>query len=133
MIPDFLENGYLPPGIYRAQLDEIEGRFGVASEIRRAQFQSIQWLIPLCVEAGIARLVLNGSYVSDILEPNDVDCILLQGPAYNEQSNAAAQLEEGLPFLSIQIVQDAAFEYLTRTFFGTDRGGAPKGLVEVAL
>src|ERR1044071_5108561 len=110
MIPDFLENGYLPPGIHAASLDEVKLRFGQSSEIRRAQFQSIEWLIPICRDAGISRLVLNGSYVTDISEPNDVDCILLQGPAYNEYTTTAARLEEGLPFLSVQIVRLCIFD-----------------------
>lgn len=47
MIPAFEANGYLPPGIHRATLDEIEARFGTESELRRAQFESLAWLIEL--------------------------------------------------------------------------------------
>jgi hypothetical protein len=35
MIPPFNENGYLPPGIHLASLDEIAERFGRQSEMRR--------------------------------------------------------------------------------------------------
>ena len=40
MIPPFNENGYLPPGIHKASLEEIAERFGRQSEIRRAQMES---------------------------------------------------------------------------------------------
>ena len=37
MIPDFDENGYLPPGIHKATLDEISERFGQESALRKAE------------------------------------------------------------------------------------------------
>ena len=89
VIPDFDENGYLPPGIHRATLDEVIARFGHGSRERREQAESLEWLLPLCARAGIVRLILNGSYVTDELDPKDVDCVLLQGPAYEEASEAA--------------------------------------------
>ncbi len=77
MIPAFYDNGYLPPGIHLATLDEIRDRFGLESEVRRAQMESLVWLVDLARSAGIRRIVVNGSFVTDILEPNDVDCVLL--------------------------------------------------------
>jgi len=132
MIPDFDERGYLPQGIHRAAIAEVLARFGETSELRRAQAESLQWLIPLCKPAGILRLIINGSFVTDVAEPNDVDCVLLLGPAYNEYSEAAANLERGLPFLSLQIVRQVRFDELVH-FFGTDRGRHGKGIVEIIL
>jgi hypothetical protein len=37
----FEDNGYLPPGIHPAALDDIENRFGRESELRRVQMESI--------------------------------------------------------------------------------------------
>jgi hypothetical protein len=133
MIPDFNDDGYLPAGIHAASIEDVVARFGVVSELRRAQAQSLRWLLPLCRDAGIRRLILNGSFVTDVDEPNDVDCVLLQGDGYNPSSVAASELEQGLPFLSLQIVRSAAFDFLVATFFGTDRAGRPKGVVEVNL
>jgi len=133
LIPDLNENGYLPPGIHPAALGEVVERFGAGSEVRIAQAQSLQWLLPLCHAAGIERLVINGSFVTDVPEPNDVDCVLLQGPGYNDLSQPAAELRQGLPFLSLQIVRQAAFDYLAKSFFALDRSGLTKGIVEVIL
>jgi len=53
MIADFDERGYLPPGVHYADLPEVLTRFGVMSEIRRSQGESLEWLITLCKTAGI--------------------------------------------------------------------------------
>ena len=47
MIPPFEDSGYLPPGIHRATLAEIEKRFGQSSELRRVQMDSIRWMVDL--------------------------------------------------------------------------------------
>ena len=77
MIPEFNDVGYLPPGVHVASLDEIAARFGHESEIRQAQMDSIRWLVEMAKKAGVERLILNGSFVTDVFEPNDVDCALL--------------------------------------------------------
>jgi len=132
-LPLFNDIGYLPPGVHRASLAEVIERFGRPSPIRREQAQSIEWLLPVCRAAGIARLIINGSFVTSDPQPNDVDCVLLQGRGYDELSIAAAELEQGLPFLSLQIVRQEAFDHLVDAFFATDRYGAPKGIVEIPL
>jgi hypothetical protein len=45
MIPDCNNDGYLPPGIHEATLEEIETRFGRQSELRQVQMQSVRWLV----------------------------------------------------------------------------------------
>ena len=133
MIPEFDERGYLPPGIHVASLEEVIERFGVQSEVRQAQAESLQWLMPLCNEAGIIRLLINGSFVTDGEEPNDVDCLLLQGPTYRSRSLSARQLRRGLPFLELKIVGQVDFDYFSKTVFASDREFVVKGVVEVTL
>lgn len=87
----------------------------------------------MCRRAGIIRLILNGSFVTARREPRDVDCLVLAGPAFERNSDAALALEFGLPYLFIQIIETKAdLEYFLRVF-GYDRAGEPKGLVEVIL
>ncbi len=52
MIPDLDENGYLPPGIHGATMEEVAERFGCQSESRRAQMESLRWLVDLAARAG---------------------------------------------------------------------------------
>jgi len=133
MIPDFDDLGNLPRGIYLASLDEIAERFSWQSEPRQAQMESLRWLVPLAKQAGITRLVINGSFVTDNPEPNDVDCVLLMADAYPYDADADAEIEAGLPFLDIHVVDQDGFDAYVGKMFGTDRYFNPKGMVEVTL
>ena len=131
MIPDFTDTGYLPPGVYPATLDEIAARFGLQSEIRRAEMESIRWLVDLARSAGVSRIILNGSFVTDIMEPNDVDCVLLIESEFPTDAASAAELNSGLPFLEIKLVGIEDFNIYVNRVFASDRQGIPKGMVEI--
>jgi hypothetical protein len=131
MIPPFNEHGYLPPGIHPATLDDVAARFGGGSEVRRVQIESLRWLVDLARRAGIDRLVINGSFVTDVSEPNDVDCVLLLGVGFPRDQEAEAELIAGLPFLELSLVNQADFDLLVDQFFATDRLSVGKGLIEV--
>jgi hypothetical protein len=133
MIPDFDEQGYLPAGVHLASLDEIEARFGRQSEVRRVQMESLRWLVQLAKKAGVRRLVVNGSFVTERLEPNDVDCALLTGLDYPCDRDADQEILGGLPFLEIALIDEEDFDYLVNVVFATDRQYTSKGLVEVLL
>lgn len=133
MIPPFDDNGYLPPGIHLATLDEVEARFGREPELRRVQMQSVRWLVEIARRTGVLRLVLNGSFATDADEPNDVDCVLLLGPDSTRDATAEAELLEGLPFLQIDLVEQADFDIMVEVLFASDRKSVPKGMVEVRL
>jgi hypothetical protein len=130
MIPAFNENGYLPPGIHPATLEEIAERFGQESELRRDQMESLHWLVDLARRAGVRRLIINGSFVTDTFEPNDVDCILVVVPGYRRDSKAAEELERGLPFLDIDLVEPEGLDELVE-IFARNRDWMPKGMIEV--
>ncbi len=131
MIPPLNDRGYLPPPVHPATLDEIEERFGSESEVRRVQMQSIRWLVDLAGKAGIERIVLNGSFVTDVYEPNDVDCALLVGQDFPKDASAARELDDGLPFLDIAIIEQEDFAKLVEDFFARDRYFVAKGMVEI--
>ena len=121
----------MPPGVHPGTLDEVEARFGCESELRRVQMESVRWLVDLARRAGAARLIINGSFVTDVLEPNDVDCVLLIGAGFPRDKAAETELLTGVPFLEIDLVNQADFELLVEKFFATDRQSVPKGMVEV--
>lgn len=133
MIPSFNAFGCLPPGVHPATLDEIDARFGRLSELRRVQMESVRWMVDLAVRAGVARVVLNGSFVTDIMEPNDVDCVLLVRPGYAADPAIEEELESGLPFLDIAIVGQTDFDRFVARIFAADRHGVLKGMIEVIL
>jgi hypothetical protein len=131
MIPDCNDDGYLPAGIHPATLDEIAARFGRESELRQAQMESLRWLVDLARRAGVRRIVVNGSFVTDKLEPNDVDCVLLIGPDLPHDAAAEADLLAGLPFINMELVDPEAFRQFTERTFATDRNLVPKGMLEL--
>jgi hypothetical protein len=131
LIPSFNDDGYLPPGIHPATVEEIADRFGQDSELRQVQMESLRWLIELARRAGAQRIVVNGSFVTDKLEPNDVDCVLLIGPGFPHDHVAEAELIAGLPFINLELVDLEGFRQLTERTFATDVDFVPKGIVEV--
>ena len=122
MIPPTGANGYLPPGIHPATMEEIIDRFGHGSDQREAQAQSL----------GITRILINGSFVTDYAEPNDVDVVVLVPADYDESSPGAERLLDGLPFLEIKAANQADYGWFV-TLFSTDRDMMKKGVVEVRL
>jgi hypothetical protein len=110
VLPEFNDDGYLPPGVHVATLDEVAARFGQESELRHVQLESLRWLIDLARRAGVVRLVVNGTFVTDALEPNDVDCVLLVDENFPRAAEAEIELRQGLPFVDIHIVGAEDFD-----------------------
>jgi hypothetical protein len=130
MIPPFNDSGFLPPGVHPATLAEIEERFGRSSELRRVQMDSVRWMIDLARRAGVQRIILNGSFATAIMEPNDVDCVLLLPRGVRRDKSALRAMRKGLPFLSLAIVRQQDLDQLVK-IFATDRLGEAKGMIEV--
>ena len=133
MIPPFNENGYLPPGIHKASLEEIAERFGWQSGTRRDEMESLRWLMDMVKRLNALRLILNGSFVTDAIEPNDVDCVLLFDSHSFQTADTDTELRAGLPFLEIEVVDQDNFDFLVDKVFVTDRDRVPKGMIEVIL
>ena len=95
--------------------------------------ESIRWMIDLAVRAGVQRIVLNGSFVTDIIDPNDVDCVLLFERGGRKDQKSFKELRGGLPFLDIALVFQKDFDKMVNKVFAADRHGTPKGMVEVLL
>jgi hypothetical protein len=133
MLPAFDANGYLPPGIHRATLGEVTDRFGRQSELRRVQMESLHWLIDLARRAGVRRFIINGSFTTDVDEPNDVDCVLLMDPNFPKNSEAEFEITKGIPFLEVHLVEPQDFAFYVEKLYASDRIFVPKGMVEVIL
>ena len=77
-LPDFNEFGDLPQGRHVAALDEVLARFGSGTPRRQAVTDRLRRIYSLAAATGhLDRLVIFGSYVSNVAEPNDVDVILV--------------------------------------------------------
>ncbi len=73
MIPESdPETRNLPPGIHRATWVEIEGRYGKTAR-RRAMLRGLVEAIGALKSSGCARVYLDGSFITDKVEPGDFD------------------------------------------------------------
>lgn len=71
-IPTFDANGNLPAGIYQTTLSEI--RITLAWNAKRQELvEGLARAIRNLAEAGVKRVWIGGSFVSDKEEPNDID------------------------------------------------------------
>jgi len=62
MIPEFDENGNLPPGIYWASWEEILNKFGY-TEHRRKLIDGLHKGITALSEVGCKEIYIDGSFV----------------------------------------------------------------------
>jgi hypothetical protein len=134
MLPPFDDFGNLPSGIHPCSVAELAVRFGSGSEEREAQISELLRFVEAAKAAGIRRLLVNGSFVTGKLCPNDVDLVILPGPGYPRQGRRLDSDELVWPFLQVIVAaDDGDFEAWASRLFATDRRKRPKGVVEVML
>ena len=142
MIPEFTDDGLLPPVIHTASLEEFRQRFNVftGSDQRLRVFESFERLFLEGQNSGIVRrVIVGGSFVTARPDPNDFDCILvldrgivgrtLRPFQYNLVSRRMARRMFGGDVLPALDGSAAVDEYLR--FFQSTRDGEPVGVVEV--
>lgn len=83
-IPTLQENGFLPPGLYLASLDEIWERFGPTSERRRMLFDRLRMFVDAARHVEAVRMFVAGSYVTAKADPRDVDVVIWVGERFLE-------------------------------------------------
>jgi hypothetical protein len=109
-------------------------RFGGGSPERDVEGRELLKFIDWARQAGVRRLVVDGSFVTAKPEPNDVDLVILPGPDYPRDQLSASDDEMNWPFLHILVAaDDDDMEQWILQDFGTDRYLRPKGVVEVIL
>jgi hypothetical protein len=85
-IPPLDENGFLPPGLHPATLDEIKQRFGrfQQSDRRPQLLASLLQLIAATRSSELFEaLLIDGSFVTAKSKPNDVDIIAVLRPGHS--------------------------------------------------
>ena len=99
-IPRFRADGYLPEGVHVSSEAEVIFRFGSSNRLRRRLALRLRRWIELGRRVGAKRLLVDGSYVTAIDEPHDVDTVILLPQDFTqkvEQELAPAlELEEML-------------------------------------
>jgi len=95
--------------------------------------QSLRWFVTLAWKAGVRRIIVNDSFVTDKLEPNDIDCVALIESGFPTDSAAEQELLRGLPFINFELVGAEAFNQYVQRTFASDRDFTPKSMVEVIV
>jgi hypothetical protein len=106
VLPPFGNYGYLPPGIHRSGVDEFIARFGNGSAEREVEIQELLDFFAWARQAGIERIVVNGSFVTAKIAPNDVDIVILPGRDYPRQELPFSGQEARWPFLQVVVAVD---------------------------
>ena len=146
-IPPFNSDGLLPPGIHDATLDEIRDRFGSfhGSDRRPNLFNSLLGLIAAVKRTDLfVAVVLDGSFVTAVAAPNDIDLILVlrrthdwsRDPAvheYNVLSRRRLRRQFGVDaFLAVD--GDAGYDELVAFFGGVrEHPAVRKGILRIDL
>jgi hypothetical protein len=142
-LPAFNEFGDLPEGIHPASFTEVIDRFGSGTTQRAAVTGRLRRIYQLAVATGhLDRLVVFGSYVSDVSEPKDVDVILVMRNEFRPEDcpaesavlfdHARANDELGASIFWIRpdmLLGEPLGPFLA--FWQTKRDGRRRGIVEI--
>lgn len=134
MLPDFDDNGNLPPGIHEATIEEVAERFGSGSPEREVEIRELQSFVEWARGSDVRRLLINGSFVTSVRSPNDVDVVILPDEKMLTSIRLGERFDAVWPFLQVFVALDEVdFEQWAGDDFATDRRGIPKGVVEIEL
>ncbi len=142
-LPDFNEFGDLPEGNHPATLAEAIARFGSGTPQRVAVTERLRRIHQLAIATGcLDRLVVFGSYVSDVNEPNDVDVILVMRNDFRSEDcpaestllfdHARANDELGASIFWVRpdmLLGEPLEQFLA--FWQVKRDGRRRGVVEI--
>ena len=141
-LPPFTETGDLPPGIYRATLEEVIDHFGASSPRRRAVASRLGRIYHVAMSTGqVARFVVFGSFVTAKPYPNDVDLFLLMEDSFDagilagearllfDHANADAHF--GASVFWLRRLAALGGEQATIEYWQTRRDKGLRGIVEI--
>jgi hypothetical protein len=84
MLPPFDENGNLPAGVYRANEDEIVGRFVEVSPRRKWLGEKLREMLLLARSTNrLERVFIWGSFVTAAEAPGDLDVLLVMAKGFD--------------------------------------------------
>lgn len=85
MLPNFDENGFLPEGVWECFVAEFASRFAVfrRSDRRLKLFSQLEIFLEEILKTDwIQEVIIDGSFVTNKDEPNDIDLILALKPDF---------------------------------------------------
>ena len=142
MIPDFDASGLLPPGVHRAEWDEVAQRFG-ENPHRQVLLRALKRALQALRAAGCVEAYLDGSFVTSKTLPADYDlCWSLLGVDPTRLDPVLLTFDNGRRAMNAKYLGDlfpaeipeGASGKLFVDFFQIDKDtGAAKGIVLIDL
>ena len=141
-LPPFNAAGDLPVGVHPTSLREALARFGVGSTQRKAVASRLERIYQVaCTTGHLGRFVVFGSFVTDKLEPNDVDVFLLMEDSFEASQltgdpqllfdHAAAQDHFGASVFWLRRLASLHGEQAAVEDWQVKRGGGQRGIIEI--
>jgi hypothetical protein len=143
MIPEFDENGNLPPGVHWAEWEDFKERFGTTL-LRSRMIDGLQIAMEQLKAAGCRTIYINGSFITSKRDPQDFDAcwdreevdmnyLKTHAPRLKNYADRAAQkaFYRGEIFPSDQPV--GSYDITSYELFQRDRERNPKGIIAIDL
>jgi hypothetical protein len=141
-LPPFTSVGDLPLGVHRASLREVLDRFGTGSRRRMAVAERLERVYRLAQATGhLARFVVFGSFVTDKLEPHDVDVFLVMDDAFDAGTlpseaalvfdHSAADAHFGASVFWVRRLAAFGGEHPAVEYWQVKREGGRRGILEI--
>ncbi|WP_316801426.1 DUF6932 family protein [Pedobacter frigidisoli] len=92
MIPDFTEEGFLPPGIHLSTIEKFQERFAT-NMVRKQIFAGLLRLMADLKRVDCKNIFVDGSFVTKKEHPNDIDV------CWDDRGMDYDKVEAGLPIL----------------------------------
>jgi len=141
-LPPLTEDGELPPGVHAASLREVLERFGVGSAQRKALAHRLARVYRVVQASGhLGRIVVFGSFVTNKVEPQDVDVFLVMADTFDTSNlsgdarllfdHGAAQARFGASVFWVRHLAAWPGEQAAVEFWQVKRDGGRRGIVEI--
>jgi hypothetical protein len=145
VIPDFQDDGNLPPGVHKASLTEVKNAL-TWNGVRKAFYLGLTRALENLAGAGVKRVWIGGSFVTSEEYPNDVDgcweydnsvAVLLLDDVFLDLNppRAAMRKKYSVDFLiaGTRLQDGQARGGTVQDFFQEDRDGNPRGILIIDL
>lgn len=143
ILPEFNEYGDLHPGVHQATLDDVIERFGDWQGPRNLCARRLEHIYELAQRTShLQRFIIFGSFITEKLNPNDVDVILVLSDDFRLEDcpvesqglfdHAVAQARYGASIFWVRpglLINESIDDFVA--YWQIKRDGSKRGIVEV--
>ena len=136
MIPQFTDEGLLPPGVHETDLEELREKMGWSRK-RQGLLEGLEEALELMATCGVERVYLDGSYIDgcyDLAKDVTAEDLKRLAPIFppNPSNRAEAKRRFGVDLFPAAATERGSGQPFLR-FFQTDREGRERGVLSVEL